>query len=181
MARGAPRTALARRPGGGRCSGGAAREAPRGRRMTEALMGLPARTFVSLRKHRNYRLYFAGQVVSLIGTWMQNTALAWFVIELTHSPLAVGLLAFCRFIPFTVFGLFAGVVADRFDNRRLVLTTQTAAMLVSTVLALLAFSGAATAWEAYVLAVAGGTALVFDAPGRHALTFQMVGRDELPN
>ena len=67
------------------------------------------RTFASLRRHRNYRLYFAGQVVSLSGTWMQNIALAWLVVELTHSPVAVGLLAFCRFVPFTVFGLFAGV------------------------------------------------------------------------
>jgi MFS family permease len=149
--------------------------------MTETILGLPARTFASLHKHRNYRLYFSGQVVSLVGTWMQNTALAWFIVELTHSPLAVGLLAFCRFIPFTIFGLFAGVVADRFDNRRLVISTQTAAMLVSAALAALAFSGRATAWEAYLLAVLGGTALVFDAPGRHSLTFRMVGRDELPN
>jgi MFS family permease len=149
--------------------------------VTEAILRLPARAFVSLRLHRNYRLFFSGQVVSLIGTWMQNTALAWFIVELTHSPVAVGLLAFCRFIPFTVFGLFAGVVADRFDNRRLVMTTQASAMLVSTALALLAFSGRATAWEAYVLAVLSGTALVFDSPGRHALTFRMVGREELAN
>jgi MFS family permease len=149
--------------------------------VTSAILKLQARTFVSLRKHRNYRLFFAGQVVSLIGTWVQNTALAWFVIELTHSPLAVGLLAFCRFVPFTIFGLFAGVVADRFDNRRLVMATQTASMLVSTALAVLAFRGGAAVWEAYVLAALGGTALVFDAPGRNALTFQMVGREELPN
>ncbi len=140
-----------------------------------------ARTFLSLRLHRNYRLFFSGQVVSLTGTWMQNTALAWFVVELTHSPVAVGILAFCRFVPFSVFGLLAGVLADRFDNRRLVMVTQFCAMLVSVVLALLAFSGEAEVWHAYVLAALGGTALVFDAPGRHALTFQMVGRDELPN
>jgi MFS family permease len=140
-----------------------------------------ARTFTSLRLHRNYRLFFSGQIVSLVGTWMQNTALAWFVVELTHSPVAVGFLAFCRFVPFSVFGLVSGVVADRFDNRRLVMTTQAFAMAVSVALAALAFSGQATVWEAYVLAALGGTALVFDAPGRHSLTFQMVGRDELPN
>ena len=140
-----------------------------------------ARTFTSLRLHRNYRLFFSGQIVSLVGTWMQNVALAWFVVELTHSPVAVGFLAFCRFIPFSVFGLVSGVVADRFDNRRLVMATQAFAMLVSVALAALAFSGQATVWEAYVLAALGGTALVFDAPGRHALTFQMVGREELPN
>ena len=75
--------------------------------MTALLLALNDRTFASLRRHRNYRLFFTGQLVSVSGTWMQNIALAWLVIELTHSPLAVGALAFCRFIPFTVFGLFA--------------------------------------------------------------------------
>jgi MFS family permease len=146
-----------------------------------ALLALNARTFASLRKHRNYRLFFSGQIVSLSGTWMQNVALAWFVVELTRSPLAVGVLAFCRFAPFTVFGLFSGVVADRLDNRRLMIATQVSSMLVSIALAALAFSGAAQLWMVYALAAAGGTALVFDAPARHALTFQMVGREELPN
>jgi MFS family permease len=140
-----------------------------------------ARTFTSLSLHRNYRLFFSGQIVSLVGTWMQNIALAWFVVELTHSPVAVGFLAFCRFVPFSIFGLVSGVVADRFDNRRLIMVTQAFAMLVSIALAGLAFSGQATVWEAYVLAALGGTVLVFDAPARHALTFQMVGREELPN
>jgi MFS family permease len=139
------------------------------------------RTFKSLRIHRNYRLFFSGQIVSLVGTWMQNIALAWYVIELTHSAVAVGFLAFCRFAPFTVFGLVSGVVADRFDNRRLVMITQTASMVVAVALTALAFSGAELVWLAYALAAAAGTALVFDAPVRHALTFQMVGRDELPN
>jgi MFS family permease len=149
--------------------------------MTEAILALPGRTFASVRKHRNYRLFFTGQVISLVGTWMQNIALAWYVIELTHSAVAVGFLAFCRFAPFTVFGLVSGVVADRFDNRRLVMTTQTASMAVAAALTVLAFSGAEIVWLAYLLAAAAGTALVFDAPGRHALTFRMVGRDELAN
>ncbi|HET8652228.1 MAG TPA: MFS transporter [Gaiellaceae bacterium] len=139
------------------------------------------RTFASLRKHRNYRLFFTGQVVSLVGTWMQNIALAWYVVELTRSPVAVGFLAFCRFAPFTVFGLISGVVADRFDNRRLVMVTQSCSMILALALTALAFSGAEVVWLAYALAAATGTALVFDAPGRHALTFQMVGREELPN
>jgi MFS family permease len=140
-----------------------------------------ARIFKSLRKHRNYRLFFMGQIVSLAGSWMQNIALAWFVVELTDSALAIGLLAFCRFVPFMVLGLYAGVIADRIDNRRLVIATQAAQMAVSFALTALAFSG----WESlpvvYLLALLGGTALVFDAPGRQSLTFQMVGRDELPN
>jgi MFS family permease len=149
--------------------------------VTAALLALPRRTFARVRMHRNYRLFFTGQVISLVGTWMQNIALAWYVIELTHSPVAVGFLAFCRFAPFTVFGLVSGVVADRFDNRRLVMTTQAASMVVAAALTVLAVSGAQIVWLAYVLAAAAGTALVFDAPGRHALTFQMVGREELPN
>jgi MFS family permease len=149
--------------------------------MTAAILALQARTFASVRKHRNYRLFFTGQVISLVGTWMQNIALAWYVIELTHSAFAVGVLAFCRFAPFTVFGLLSGVVADRLDNRRLVMGTQTASMVVAAALTVLAISGLEMVWLAYLLAAAAGTALVFDAPGRHALTFQMVGRDELPN
>jgi MFS family permease len=139
------------------------------------------RTFASLRKHRNYRLFFVGQLVSVSGTWMQMVALAWFVVDQTRSPIAVGILAFCRFVPFTLFGLTAGVLADRFDNRRLMMTTQAAAMGVSVALAVLALTGAAQLWHIYLLAALGGTATVFDAPGRHALTFQMVGREELPN
>jgi MFS family permease len=149
--------------------------------MTAAILAFPSRTFASVRKHRNYRLFFTGQVISLVGTWMQNIALAWYVIELTHSAVAVGFLAFCRFAPFTVFGLISGVTADRFDNRRQVMVTQASSMVVATALTILAFSGAEIVWLAYLLAAAAGTALVFDAPARHALTFQMVGRDELPN
>jgi len=142
---------------------------------------LNGRTFASLRRHRNYRLFFSGQVISVSGTWMQNISLAWLVVTLTDSPLAVGALAFCRFAPFTVFGLFAGVVADRLDNRRLVIGTQTASMVISAALTVMVLTDSATVPLVYALALAGGTALVFDAPGRHALTFQMVGRDELPN
>jgi MFS family permease len=149
--------------------------------VTAALLALNARTFASLRRHRNYRLFFTGQVISVSGTWMQNVALAWLVVELTSSPLAVGLLAFCRFIPFTVFGLFAGVVADRIDNRKLVITTQAISMTFATILAVLVLTGSETLWLVYLLAILSSTALVFDAPGRHALTFQMVGRAELPN
>ena len=149
--------------------------------MTAALLKLNARTFASLKRHRNYRLFFTGQLVSVIGTWMQNIALAWLVIELTSSPVAVGILAFCRFVPFTVFGLFAGVVADRVENRKLVIGTQLVSMLLSAVLTVVVLTGSATLWLVYVLAALGGCALVFDAPGRHALTFQLVGREELPN
>ena len=149
--------------------------------MTAAILRLNRRTFASLRRHRNYRLFFAGQVISVTGSWMQNIGLAWLVIELTHSPVAVGGLAFARFLPFTVLGLFAGVIADRLDYRRLVIATQAASMAVSALLTVLVLGNWASLPVVYALAGLLGTALVFDAPGRHALTFQMVGRDELAN
>jgi len=142
---------------------------------------LRRRTFRSLRRHRNYRLFFAGQIVSVAGTWMQNIALAWLVIELSNAPLAVGALAFCRFVPFFLFGLAAGVVIDRLDTRRLLLATQGAAMIVSIALAVVTLAGWATLPVVYALAAIGGLVLVFDAPGRQTLTFQMVGESELQN
>jgi MFS family permease len=149
--------------------------------MSTLTLALSTRTFRSLRRHRNYRIFFTGQLVSLAGSWMQNVALAWLVIELSGSPLAVGGLMFCRFIPFTVFGLVAGVLVDRFETRRLVMATQAAAMVVSVLLATLTLTNMTTLPLVYVLAALGGVALAFDAPGRQALTFQMVGPRELPN
>jgi len=149
--------------------------------VTAALLALNSRTFASVRRHRNYRLFFTGQIVSVSGTWMQNIAMAWLVVQLTHSPLAVGALAFCRFGPFTVFGLLSGVIADRLDNRRTLIGTQAVQMVLATILAILALSGTVTLWQIYTLAALIGTALVLDAPVRQGLTFQMVGRDELPN
>ena len=106
---------------------------------------------------------------------MQNIALAWLVLELSGSPLAVGALAFWRFLPFTIFGLVAGVVADRVDSRRLVMATQASALLVSVALAVVTLTGTATLPIVYVLAALGGITLAFDAPGRQSLTYQMVG------
>src|SRR3954452_1865301 len=141
------------------------------------------RTFASLRHHHNYRLFFAGQLTSVAGTWMQNIALAWLVVQLApHSRgLAVGILAVCRFAPFTVFGLFAGVVTDRFDNRRTVIVTQSVQMAFSALLAVITLVGHVQMWQVYAIAVLTGTAIVFDAPSRQNLTFQMVGKDALPN
>ena len=98
--------------------------------MSTVALALRGRTFRSLRRHHNYRLFFAGQIVSLAGSWMQNVALAWLVLSLSRSPLAVATLLFCRFAPYTLFGLFAGSIVDRLDTRRLVVWTQVAAMIV---------------------------------------------------
>jgi MFS family permease len=149
--------------------------------MTAAIRRANRRTFSSLRRHRNYRLFFSGQIVSLSGTWMQTVAMAWLVLELTGSPMAVGLLVLCEFLPFTFLSLVAGVVIDRLDARRLVIGTQAASMGIAAALAALTFAGAIALWEVFLLASLRGIALVFDAPARQALTFQMVGPRELPN
>jgi MFS family permease len=142
---------------------------------------LRSRTFRSLRRHHNYRLFFAGQVVSLAGSWMQNVALAWLVLQLSRSPLAVAALIFCRFAPYTLLGIPAGAIVDRLDTRRLVMWTQAAAMLLSIALAVVALTGTASLPIVYLLAALGGVTLVLDAPGRQTLTFEMVGPRELPN
>ena len=138
------------------------------------------RTFHSLR-YRNYRLFFCGQAISQTGSWMQRIALGWFVLQLTNDPFAVGVMALAQFLPFTIFGLFAGVITDRLDARRLVIGTQAASMLLAVALAVPTLLGDASPWLIYLLAALRGTVLVLDAPSRQALTFQMVGPRELPN
>ena len=149
--------------------------------MSTVGLALQTRTFRSLRRHHNYRLFFGGQIVSLAGSWMQNVALAWLVLSLSRSPLAVAMLLFCRFAPYTLFGLFAGSIVDRVDTRRLVVWTQVAAMLTSAALAVVTLTGTATLPIVFALATLGGVTLVLDAPARQVLTFEMVGPRELPN
>ncbi len=149
--------------------------------MSRTLLSAWGRTFRSLRRHRNYRVFFAGQVVSLAGSWMQNVALAWLVLSLSRSPLAVAALLFCRFAPYTALGLFAGAIVDRVDTRRLVIVSQAAAMAVSIALAAVTLGGVASLPVVYVLATLGGITLVVDAPARQAFTYRLVGPRELPN
>ena len=94
-----------------------------------------AHTFDSLRFHRNYRLYFTGQSVSQIGTWLQGAAQSWLVLQLTHSAFAVGLVSFWQFVPFTLFGLFGGALSDRLDPRRTLVASQAAMGVLAAALA----------------------------------------------
>ena len=112
-----------------------------------------ARTLMSLRRHYNYRLYFFGQVVSISGTWMQSVAQAWFVVQNTHSPLAVGLLAVCQFGPYGLFGLFGGAFADRLDQRKVLIGTQAAFIITAALLAGLTLTGHAGVVLSVVIAV----------------------------
>jgi MFS family permease len=138
------------------------------------------RTFHSLR-YRNYRLFFGGQIVSQTGSWMQRIALAWFILQLTHSPFDVGVMAFAQFLPYMAFGLFAGVLADRLDARRTVIGTQLAQLIAASALAWIALGGFAEPWMLYTIAFINGTVLVLDVPSRQQLTYRMVGREDLPN
>ncbi len=149
--------------------------------MTAAFLRAQRRTWSSLRRYRNYRIFFAGQVVSVTGTWMQNVAAAWLVLTLTHSPVAVGVLMLCQFLPATALGLVGGVVVDRLDVRRVVVATQAASMLFAAALAAVTLGGVVEPWHVYLLAGLRGVSLVFDHPARQQLTFQMVGREALPN
>ena len=138
------------------------------------------RTFSSFR-YRNYRLFFLGQTISQSGSWMQRIALGWFVLQLTNSSFDVGLMALAQFTPFMVFGLFAGVITDRFDARKLVLGTQWAQLVNASVLAWIVLGGYAQPWMLYSIAFLNGLVLVLDVPSRQQLTYRMVGRESLPN
>jgi MFS family permease len=112
---------------------------------------------------------------------MQRIALGWFILQLTHSPFDVGVMAFAQFAPYMAFGLFAGVLADRLDARRTVIATQTAQLVSASALAWIALGGFAEPWMLYTIALVNGTVLVLDVPSRQQLTYRMVGREDLPN
>ena len=131
--------------------------------------------------HRNFRLFFFGQGISLIGTWMQSVALGWLVLEITNSPFAVGLNQALRSLGVLVFTLYAGVVVDRVDKRRLIVWTQVLQMLEALLLALLVWTKTATTWQVMVLAVLFGIVSAFDIPARQAFLVDLVGRDNLMN
>lgn len=139
------------------------------------------RTFASVRKHRNYRLYFAGQAVSFTGSWVQQIAASWLVLQLTHSAIAVGALALAQLLPVTFLGLFVGTLLDRYDVRRMAIRCETAALATAAMLAALTLTGVVTVWQIYVLAVVQGVVQAVSGPARHALVFQMVGPQDLAN
>ena len=131
--------------------------------------------------HRNYRLYWLGQLISLTGTWMQTTAQQWLVYRLTGSPLKLGAVTFLSALPVMLFSLFAGIVVDRVDKRRLLVGLQSAMMLLAFALAALTFTGVVQYWHVLVLALLLGLANTFDMPTRQAFTVEMVGKEDLMN
>src|SRR2546423_6950903 len=138
-------------------------------------------TFRALQS-RNYRLYFYGQSVSLIGTWMQRTAVSWVIYSLTHSTFMLGLTLFSGQFPSFAFSLFGGVISDRYNRFKVLMATQIASMVQATLLALLVLLQQATVWEIMGLSAMLGIINAFDVPARQSLIYEMVNKKEdLPN
>ncbi len=141
--------------------------------MGDAGGGWRLNPFAALR-HRNFRLFFMGQLVSLIGTWMQRVAQAWLVLQLTNSPFLLGVVGALQWTPVLLFSLLGGVTADRVSKRGLLVATQTLQMLQAFALGLLVLAGAIRFWHVALLAAALGLTSAFDIPTRQAFIFEMV-------
>ena len=132
-------------------------------------------------RHRDFRLFFAGQLISLVGTWMQSVAQSWLVLELTNSPFRLGLVSALQFAPMLVLAFFAGALADRLRKRRLLLVSQSVLFIQALALALLVHFGHVQYWHVALLALVYGIANTVDMPTRQAFIVEMVGRDDLMN
>jgi len=148
--------------------------------------GLPARPVklpVTLRalRHRNFQLFFGGQIISLIGTWMQSVAQSWLVYRLTGSSLLLGVVGFASQIPIFLLSPVAGTVADRYNRHRVVIATQATMMVLASILAALTLGKWLTVWEIIVLASLLGVVNAFDIPARQSFLVEMVGREDLMN
>src|SRR6516164_2487199 len=143
----------------------------------------PSRWSVGMRAlhHRNFQLFFSGQLISLTGTWMQTVAQSWLVYRLTGSSLLLGSVGFASQIPIFLVAPVGGTVADRMNRQRVVVATQTASMILALILAALTLLGKVEVWHIFVLAALLGVVNAFDIPGRQSFLVDMVGRDDLMN
>ncbi|MBV9623698.1 MAG: MFS transporter [Acidobacteria bacterium] len=142
--------------------------------------GLLGTTLRALR-HRNFQLFFSGQLISLIGTWMQNVAQSWLVYRLTGSSLLLGSVGFASQIPVFLAAPLGGMAADRYPRQKLVIGTQTASLVLAFILAALTLSGRITVRDIFILAALLGVVNAFDIPARQAFLVEMVGREDLMN
>ena len=131
--------------------------------------------------HRDFRIFWSGQLVSLVGTWMQSVAQAWLVLQLTDSPFRLGLIGTLQFAPILLFSVVAGALADRLPKRRLILATQAVLCLQALVLAALVWTGQVRYWHVGALALVYGLANVLDMPARQSFIVEMVGKPDLVN
>ncbi|MBW1917262.1 MAG: MFS transporter [Deltaproteobacteria bacterium] len=139
-----------------------------------------ADTFVSFR-HRNYRLFFFGQAISLIGTWMQSVAQSWLVLLLTNSAFLLGLVGALSTLPILLFSFWGGVVADHVNRRVMVIVTNTAALLLALLLGLLVYLKWVAIWHILLIVLGLGTVMAFDIPARQSFIVELVGKEDLPN
>jgi len=137
-------------------------------------------TFASF-KYRNYRLWFTGQLASLVGTWMQSTAQGFLIYQLTQSPAYLGYVGFAAGIPTWLFTLYGGVISDRMPRRKLMLITQTSMLILAFILAALTFANVVQPWHIVVLAFLLGIANAFDAPARQSFVLEVVEREDMTN
>jgi MFS family permease len=142
---------------------------------------LPVPRFTRALRHRNYRLFFSGQLVSLVGTWMQGIAESWLVYRLTGSAALLGVAGFASQIPVLFLAAIGGSVADRYNRHRILIVTQTASMLLPLTLAALVFSGRVQVWHVFTLAAGLGIVNAFDVPARQSFVVEMVGKEDLVN
>jgi MFS family permease len=143
----------------------------------QSRLGLAVRAL----RHRNFQLFFAGQAISLIGTWMQTVAQSWLVYRMTGSALLLGTVGFASQIPVFIMAPIGGIVADRHNRRRVVIGTQCSSMILAAILAFLTLSGRIHVWQIMVLAAGLGVVNAFDIPARQAFLIDMVGREDLLN
>ena len=132
-------------------------------------------------RHRNYRLYFGGQLVSLVGTWMQAVAQGWLILQLTGDPFLLGVVAAMQWIPVMVLGLFGGIITDALPKRQTLIVTQAIKMGLSFAMFGLVFTGRVEVWQVMALAFLGGLTNVVDMPTRQAFSVEMVGREDVGN
>lgn len=132
-------------------------------------------------RHRNFQLFFIGQLISVIGTWMQNVSQPWLVYQLTGSPLYLGIVSFSSAVPVLTLSLWAGVFVDRVPKRRLLMVTQSLAMLHAFLLAADVFLGWVQPWHIVIFAICLGTINAFDGPTRQSFVVEMVGKEDLQN
>jgi MFS family permease len=144
-------------------------------------LGASLRTGGRAFRHRNYRLFFGGQLVSLVGTWMQSVAQSWLVLELTHDPFYLGLVTALAFLPVLILGLFGGVIADALPKRQTLIVTQAVQMTLAFVLFGLVVTHTVQVWHILVLATLLGVTNAVDMPTRQAFTVEMVGREDVAN
>lgn len=132
-------------------------------------------------QHYNFRLFWFGQMISLIGTWMQSVAQSWFVLQITNSPFLLGLVSTSAALPILLFSPWGGVMADRINKRNLIVTTQTSAMMCAFILATLILAGHVRYWHIIIIAFCLGIVNSLDAPSRQSFVIEMVGKEDLLN